>query len=217
MGNSGVLREALFNAKVYSEKMKSAGGDLKKAPERDYKLDALVPVVRGEMQVRIHCHRADDIATALRISEEFSMRFSLEHCTEGYKVKNLLANKNPICVIGPLLLSPEKKELWGWRMDNPAILAEVGVTICLSEDHSIKTKWLPINIGVCIKRGKLSHDVAMRAVTINPARLLGIDDRTGSIDVGKDADIAIFDGDPFSNYSVCEKTIIEGEVYDNQQ
>jgi imidazolonepropionase-like amidohydrolase len=215
MGNAAVLREALYNAKVYSDALKAAETDPSKAPKPDFKLDALVPVVRGERFCRIHCHRADDIVTAIRIGEEYNLKFSIEHCTEGYKIKDFLAEKGVTCVIGPVNMEPYKMEIWGCKLETPGILEKAGVNICLTQDTQSATKWLPMFVGACIARG-LSYETALKAVTINPAKLLGLEGRVGSIEPGKDGDVAIFSGDPFSNYSICETTIIEGVVYNNK-
>lgn len=114
MGTGAVLRKALFDAKQYSDAL-AAGKDVK----RDFDLEALVPVVRGEMRCRIHCHRADDIVTAIRIAEEFSLDYTIEHCTEGYKILDFLKAKKAKVVIGPLLMGPQKFEIWGCRQDTP--------------------------------------------------------------------------------------------------
>ena len=210
MAVAAVLREQLYNAKVYSDKLKEAETDPSKAPAPNFKLDALVPVVRGEMKVRIHCHRADDITTAIRIAEEYHLDYSIEHCTEGYKILDFLKEHNITCVIGPLMMEPYKMEIWGCRQDTPAKMEEAGINFCLTRDTSSATRWLPIDVGVAMSRG-LSEQAAFEAVTIRPAKLLGIADRVGSLEVGKEADIAIFNGHPFSNFTLCEATMIEGK------
>jgi len=117
MGTAAILRQTLSRARRYAEKLADAEKDPAKAPEPDFLLESLVPVVRGETRARIHCHRADDIATAIRICEEFGLTYSLEHVTEGWKVAGLLAEKQVECVLGPLLLGPVKQEVWDcWRM-----------------------------------------------------------------------------------------------------
>ncbi len=215
MGTAGVLRQTLYNAKIYSERLtevQERGGVSAFKP--DFKLEALVPVVRGEMTCRIHCHSSYDIAAALRIAEEFGLRIVLEHATEGYKLADLLAEKKIPCVVGPLVGAPYKRELWHRRLSNPALLAEAGVEIALTQDAGVLTGMLPVYVGLCIKNG-LSFEDALCAMTITPARILGIENRTGSIEAGKDADLAIFDGDPFSNYTTCLYTVIDGEVFKN--
>jgi len=214
MGIGAVLRETLYNAKVYSDQLLEAQSDPSKAPKPDFKLEALVPAIRGEMKVRIHSHRADDIVTAIRIAKEFNLDFAIEHCTEGYKILDFLKENNVTAVVGPLTMGPAKMEIWGCKLETPGIMEKAGINFCLTEDTSSGTKYLPMHVGLCIARG-LSEEAAFEAVTIRPAKLLGIDRRTGSIEAGKDADIAIFNGFPFSNLTLCETTIIDGEVYEN--
>ena len=212
MGVAAVLREALFNAKVYSDAKRKAEQEGKEPPKPDFRLEALVPVVRGEMKCRIHAHRNDDIVTAVRIAKEFNLDFAIEHCTEGYMIKDFLAREKVQAVVGPLDMQPAKMEIWNTRFSTPGVLEKAGVEFCLTQDTSSFTKILPINIGIAIREG-LSWEYALKAVTINPAKLLGLEDRMGSLEVGKDADIAIFSGDPFCNYTKCVHTIIDGVVY----
>lgn len=208
MGVAASLRETLFAAREYSEALKSVGPGFK----RDFRLEPLVSVVRGEMLCRFHCHRSDDIATVLRVAEEFSLKYSLEHATESFKMTGQIARAGVTCVIGPLVSGPYKQEVWERSLRTPGILEKAGIPLCLTEDSGILTKLLPMHVGLCIKNG-LSYDGALRAVTIEAARLLGIADRTGSLEVGKDADVAVFNGDPFSNYTTCLHTVIDGEVF----
>ncbi len=214
MGVAAVLREALFNAKAYSDAKLKAEKEGKEPPKPDFKLEALVPVVRGEMKCRIHAHRNDDIVTAVRIAKEFNLDFVIEHCTEGYMIKDFLKKENVTAVVGPLDMQPAKMEIWNATFDNPGILEKAGVNFCLTQDTSSFTKILPINIGIAIAHG-LSYEYALKAVTINPAKVLGLEDRMGSLEAGKDADIAIFSGDPFCNYTLCRTTIIDGVVYNH--
>lgn len=214
MGSAAVLRETLMKAKDYSCRKLAAERGEGAAPEYDFHMEALVPVIRGEMRCRIHCHRSDDIATALRIAEEFNLCFSLEHATEGYMIADILAKKHVPCVIGPMNLKPYKQEVWGRKLETPAILDEAGVEFCLTEDAGITTYLLPIHAGMCIARG-LKEETALKALTIRPAKLLGLDERIGSIEAGKDADIAVFNGNPFSSLSRCTHTVVEGHVFKN--
>ena len=209
LGNGAMLREALFNAKVYADQLLT---DHKPAP--NFQLDALVPVVRGEMRCRIHCHRADDIVTAVRIAEEFGLWYSVEHVTEGWKILDFLREKNVSCVVGPLDMGPEKMEIWNCKYETPGLMEKAGVEFCLTQDARSATKFLPVHAGIAMTRG-LSFDAALRAMTINPANLLGVSDRVGTIEPGKDADLAIFSGNPFSNLTVCEDTFIDGILYEH--
>lgn len=209
MGTAAVLRETLAKALDYARQLEKAEAGEGEAPAFDFRLEALVPVVRGQMKARIHCHRSDDIVTAVRVAKEYGLDFALEHATEGYLIADFLARHEVTCVVGPLLLAPYKMELWNLRADNPARLVEAGVTVCLTEDAGSQTKYLPMHIGYCMAEG-LSEEAAFEGVTVNPARLLGLFDRIGSIEPGKSADLAFFDGYPFSNRTRCTMTMIEG-------
>ncbi len=212
MGNAALIRKTLFEAKNYSDALKKFENGEGDKPKPDFKLDALVPAIRGEMKCRIHAHRNDDIMTAVRLGKEFGLDFTVEHCTEGWRVKDVLAAENVTCMVGPVMMGPLKEEMWGERLDTAKQLVEAGVNICLIADMGYDTKWLPIKIGVLIREG-LDAEEALKAVTINPARVMGLGDRIGSLEAGKDADIAVFDGDPFSNMTKCIHTVIDGEVW----
>jgi len=214
MGVAALIRETLFKAKVYSDKLKAAETDPSKAPEPDFRLQALVPVVRGEMRCRIHAHRADDIMTAVRFAEEFNLDYTIEHCTEGYMIKDALVKHGVRATIGPFLWGPSKQELWNMTNDNPGILADAGIKINLTADEGSRTAYLPATIGYLMRRG-LSEKAAFEGVTINPATTLGIQDQVGSLEVGKDADIVLFDGHPFSSLSQCRLSMIDGQIVHN--
>ena len=216
MGNASVMREAFIEAQNYLNKIErakeEAGDKEPKLPDRNLKLEALGKVLKREMKARIHAHRADDIMTAIRIAEEFNLDYSIEHCTEGYKVADILAEKQVTCVVGPMLMGPSKHELWEVKLETAGILTKAGVRVCLQADSAAATRWLPIHVGLVIKHG-MPEEEAFKAVTIYPAELIGIADRVGSLEVGKDADIAIFDGHPFCNFTKCELTMIDGKVW----
>lgn len=211
MGNAAQMRKALFDATVYAEKK----ADSEKKGEyfaKDFVHEALLPVIEGKMLCRIHSHRADDILTAIRISEEFKLNYAIEHCTEGYKIKDILAEKGVRAVVGPISMSPYKQEVWQMRLENAGELAAAGVEICLTADTASFTYFLPHHVAVMVAHG-LAEDKALEAITINPARLLAVDDRVGSLEPGKDADIAVFTGNPLSGCSRCSMTIIDGVIY----
>ncbi|MBQ1271854.1 MAG: amidohydrolase [Clostridia bacterium] len=214
MGNGAVLREALFNAKQYAEDKAAAEAEGKPF-KKDFRQEPLVPVVRGEMRCRIHCHRADDIMTAVRISEEFGLDYVVEHCTEGFKVADILAEKKVRCVVGPLRMIPGKMEVWNCRIDNPAMMEKAGCEFALSADAQTATRWLPEEVGLAMAYG-LSEEAAFRSLTINPAKILGLDHRMGTLEAGKDADLAVFDGHPFNNMTRCKATMIEGKFWFNE-
>ncbi len=215
MGTAALMRETLTAAKDYSDKLMNFENGKGEKPDNNFKLNALVKAVRGEMRCRIHCHRSDDIITAIRIAREFNLDFTLEHATEGYKVADVLAKEGVICVIGPLLLAPAKMELWELQQETPALLDAAGVTVCLTADGATETEWLPTHVGVIMRKG-LSEKTAFEAVTINAAKVMQLEDRIGSIEEGKDADIAIFNGHPFSNMTECVLTMIDGEIVHNK-
>ncbi len=212
MGNAAVLRKALVKAQNYLGKIEQAEKDGKPLPDRDLQLEMIGKVLKGEMVARIHSHRADDILTAIRVAEEFGIKYTIEHCTEGYKVVDILVEKNVKAVIGPLLMGPTKHELWDVRIETPGILAKAGMDISIMTDVAGGTRWLPEHVGLAIRAG-LPEDKALESVTINPARLIGIADRVGSLEVGKDADIVMWNGNPFCNLVSCVMTMIDGDVY----
>ncbi len=215
MGVGAVLREALYNAKNYSDALLAAESDPSKAPKPDFKLEALVPVVRGEMRCRMHAHRSDDILTAISIAEEYGLDYVIEHCTEGYRIADVLNEKHARVVIGPHLTAPTKVEIHGRIMENSGILSnQENITVCLTADTGSQTSVLPMTIGMLMRRG-LSEENAIKGVTINPAKILNLDHRIGSLEPGKDADIAIFDGHPFDSMTLCRMVMIDGVVYKN--
>ncbi|MBM9468562.1 amidohydrolase [Nakamurella leprariae] len=214
MGTAAMLRETLTRARTYSDRLLAAERG-SAAPDPDFQLEPLVPVVRGERTCRIHSHRADDIVTATRIAEEFGLRFVIDHATESWKIADFLAERGVTCIVGPLDMAPEKQETWNARLDTAVLLERAGVRFCLTQDSRSGTRFLPFFVGAAIARG-LPLDAALRAVTSTAAQVLGIDDRTGSIEVGKDADLALFSGHPFSSLSVCEHTVIDGVVHANR-
>ena len=152
MGTGAVLREALFNAKQYAEDKAAAEAEGKPF-KKDFKQEALVPVVRGEMRCRIHCYRADDIMTAIRVSEEFGLDYTVEHCTEGFKIADILAEKKVKCVVGPMRMIPSKMEVWNCTIENPGMLEKAGVEISLTADAETATRWLPEEVGVAMAYG----------------------------------------------------------------
>lgn len=214
MGTAALIRKTLYEAKAYSDRLLAAEAGNEPAPPFNFELDPLVPVVRGERKVRIHCHRSDDIVTAIRLAEEFHLKYSIEHATDGSKIKDFLGEKHATCVIGPLLLEPNKQETHNIHLETAGELDRAGVKICLMADTASKTAWLPVEIGLLMRRG-LREETAFRAVTIHAAENLELDHRIGSLEPGKDADIAVFDGHPFCNFSLCRMTMIDGVIYHN--
>jgi imidazolonepropionase-like amidohydrolase len=220
MGNAAVLRTALVDARNYMDKIERAEAEAKKEgkpaklPDRNLKLEALAKVLRRELKARIHAHRADDIMTAISIAEEFGLDYVIEHCTEGFKIADVLAERKVAATIGPLLMGPAKQEIWDTTLENPGILAKAGVKVAIQADTSSATKWLPMQVGLAIRHG-MAEEAAWRSVTITAAEILGVADRVGSLEAGKDADVVVWNGHPFSNFTRAEVVLIDGQkVYE---
>ena len=215
MGNAAVLRNALVEAQNYLTKIERAEADAAKdgkpakLPDRNLKLEALGRVLKRELKARIHAHRADDILTAINIAEEFNIRYVIEHCTEGYKIPAILGAKKIEATIGPLQMGPAKHEIWDTTLENPGVLAKAGVKVSIQADTSSATKFLPVQVGLAMRHG-LPEEEAFRAVTINAAEIIGVADRMGSLEPGKDADVVIWTGHPFSNFTRAETVFIDG-------
>lgn len=216
MAIAAILRKALAGALDYAKKIENAKDDPSKMPERDLGKEALLPVIRRELPLKIHCHRADDILTAIRIAKEFNVRFTLDHCTEGYLIPDLL--KETIeetgagIIIGPLLTDRSKIELRNVSFSAPKALYDAGIDFAMMTDHPvIPEQYLPVCAALAVREG-LPEDAALRSITINAARITGIDDRVGSLEVGKDADIAVFSGHPLDFRSRCVFCTVDGQV-----
>lgn len=213
LGTAAVIRDALNSARNYMARWEQREKD-KPAPDRDLKMEALAMVLRREIPWRQHSHRADDIATALRLAEEFGYDLVIDHGTEAHLIADLLAARKVPVVIGPLLTSRSKVELRNRSLRNPGKLAAAGVTIALITDHPVvPVHFLVHQATLAVKEG-LDRDEAMRAITINPARILGVDDRLGSLAPGKDADLCVWSGDPLDVMQRVETAFVRGrEVY----
>ena len=213
MAVAAMLRESLMQAEDYraeKEKKIEAG----EAFKRDIKNESLLMLLNKEVPLKAHAHRADDIITALRIAEEFELDLTLEHCTEGHVVADKIAEAGVPAAVGPSLTGKVKVELKELDFKTAAVLAEAGVKIALISDHPVTpVKNLPLYAALAVKAG-LPRNAALKAVTINAAELLGIDDRVGSLEKGKDADLVIFDGDPLDLRSSIEKVMISGSFID---
>jgi imidazolonepropionase-like amidohydrolase len=176
------------------------------------KLEALELVLKGEIPLRAHAHRADDVATAVRVSEEFGIKLSWEHATEGHRIAEWISSKGIPAVWGPSLTARSKWEMRELSFSTPKALYEAGVKFAIQTDAVGSTiAFLPICAGMAVKHG-LPYDEALKAITITPAEILGVDDRVGSIEVGKDADLRILDGDPLELRTKVEMVIIDGEI-----
>jgi imidazolonepropionase-like amidohydrolase len=213
LGTAGILRDAFTQAGNYLAKW--ANPDPDKPPERDLKLEALAKVLRREIPWRQHCHRADDIATAMRIAEEFGYDLVIDHGTEAHLLADLIAARNIPVIIGPLFTSRSKVELRNRSLANPGRLDAAGVTIAITTDHPVvPIAFLIHQATLAVKEG-LDPVTALRAVTINPARIIGVGDRLGSIEPGKDADLCVWSGDPLDVMSRVERAFVDGtQVYE---
>ncbi|MDI3297990.1 MAG: amidohydrolase [Bacillota bacterium] len=212
MGTAYVIREAFVRAQEYMEKLERAQGDPEKRPPRDLKLEALARVLRGEVPVRNHCHRADDIRTALRLADEFGYRLVIDHGTESHKLADELARRDVPVAWGPATTSRSKVELRDRSLRTPRVLAEAGVRFAIMTDHPVIPVWLlRITAGLAVGEG-LDEEVALRALTVVPAEITGVADRVGSLEAGKLADIVIWDGHPFEVRSHPERVLIEGRT-----
>jgi imidazolonepropionase-like amidohydrolase len=212
MGVAGIMREWLYKTKNYMEKKERFADKPEKQPDKDLKLEALIPVLKGEIPMRVHAHRADDVATAIRICEEFGIKMSWEHATEGHRIAKYIAEKNIPAVWGPGLNWRSKWETRERTFETVKNLVDAGVKVALQTDaDNGKIGFLPIHAALAVRDG-LSEEEAWRTITINPAEILGVADRVGSIEKGKDADLRITKGDPFDPRSQVMMVFIDGEL-----
>ncbi|NCB28665.1 MAG: amidohydrolase, partial [Clostridia bacterium] len=216
MATASLIREQLMKAREYGMHQKEAALDEDKEP-RDYddQLEALLPVLSGEIAAHFHAHRADDIFTALRIAKEFSLRPVIVHGTEAHLVADLLAPENVPIISGPFMTDRSKPELTNLTERAPALLRQVGVPVAITTDHpEFPVKYL-FDAARFAVRGGMETDDALRAITIDAARIADIADRVGSIESGKDGDLVLLTGDPF-DYSTrvvavfCDGKQVEG-------
>ncbi len=211
MAIAAVIREALFKAKRYGDDVDKALSEDSDMPEYDIKCEALLPLLDRKIKAHFHCHRADDIFTAVRIAAEFDLDYTLVHCTDGYLIADELAEEKCSAVIGPVICDRCKPEMASLSPENAAILAKCGVKVAVCTDHSeVPIEYLPLSVGICRKHG-LSFKDALLSVTRHAAEIAGIADRVGSIEAGKDADLVLFAGDPFEVMSSPEMVMIGGE------
>ena len=216
MATAAFMRKALIEAQEYNEKLERGKADPEKMPERNLGKEILARVIRRELPMKIHAHRADDILTAIRICREFKLRYTLDHCTEGYlitdKLKEALGEDCEGIIVGPLLTDRSKIELKNLSFKAPKVLEQAGIEYAMMTDHPVTPEqYLPICTAVAVREGA-SEEGALKAITINAAKITGIADRVGSIEVGKDADIAVFSGHPFDFRSRCVLTLVNGKV-----
>ena len=211
MATAALIREELFKAREYLEKKEKAARDEEaEEPDFDLKLEALIPVVQGKLPAHFHAHRADDIATAVRIGKEFGLDFVIIHGTEAHRIADLLAEDGVRVVTGPIIGDRSKPELAHQRLDNTAILKRAGVLTAICTDHPENPQqYLPMGAAVCAKQG-IEAEEAMAAITRDAARIAGVADRVGTLEPGKDADIAVFRGHPLEMSATVEAVFIDG-------
>lgn len=208
MGAASLLRELLFKAKDYCAE-KDAGNN----PKFDMKLEAMLPVMRKEIPLKCHVHRCDDILTAIRIAKEFDVKLTIDHCTDGAQIADILAEEGYPIIAGPAMTSKNKPELANKSFALPGILHKHGLFFSITTDAPVTTlEYLPLCAGLAASYG-LPLEEAWKAVTINPAKIIGIEDRVGSLEVGKDADIVIWTAEPLTTIGGrAWMTIIDGKV-----
>ncbi|MBR6428734.1 MAG: amidohydrolase [Clostridia bacterium] len=218
---ASLLRKTLTKAAEYEKKVRLADGDPAKLPEKDLDMEAMLPVIRRELPLKVHAHRADDILTALRIAREYGIRLTLDHCTEGYLIPDLIKEgveaTGAGVIIGPLLSDRSKIELRNQSFEAPRILYENGIEFAMMTDHPvIPEQYLPVCASIAVKEGLPEYE-ALKSITSNAARIVGIFDRVGSLEPGKDADIAVFAGDPLDVRTRCIMTVINGKVVHDER
>jgi imidazolonepropionase-like amidohydrolase len=222
LGTAAVIRGAFVAAQNYQAKLAASASSAssedssaeRAVVDRDLKLEALSRVLRREIPWRQHCHRADDIATAKRMAREFGYDLVIDHGTEAYLLADQIAAAQIPVIIGPLFTSRSKVELRNRSLANPGRLAAAGVTIAITTDHPVVPIHFLIHQATLAVKEGLDPVTALRAVTINPARIIGVDSRIGSLSVGKDADLVIWSGDPLDVMSRAERAFLDGrEIY----
>lgn len=211
MSTAAFLRGALMQARDYGARKQAANGDITKMPAYNQKLEALLPVLAREIPLKAHAHQANDIFTALRIAREFNLRLTLEHVTEGHLIADELAKEKDVpMAVGPSLTFASKFELQNKSWETPGVLANAGCHVSIITDNSvIPQQYLPLCAGMAVKAGMDPFD-ALKAITINPAEHIGVADRVGSLEVGKDADVVITNGCPFEVMTEVRAVFIDG-------
>jgi imidazolonepropionase-like amidohydrolase len=217
MASVALLREQLFKARDYLidlEEYENNKED-KEKPEFDFKLNSLIPVIKGELVVKAHVHRADDIVTAIRIAREFNLDITLDHCTEGWLIADIIKDSGYDVILGPILADRSKVELRNQSLKAPAVLSEAGVNVAIMSDHPcVPTQHLRLCASILVREGMNETD-ALKAITINAAKSVRLDNRIGSLEVGKDADMVLYTKHPLDIMSKVKMTFINGKLIYN--
>lgn len=215
MGTAALLRDRLVRAQNYERRWEEYNAEKKGArPQVDLKMEALLKVLQGNSRLRVHAHLAHDIGTALRISDEFGLHLTIEGASEGHKVAEDLARRRVPVVWGPGFKGPMREEERGMSFRTPAALVQAGVKVALTTNAPalvLPPQYLPVLAVQAVKAG-LDEEVAFRAITINPAEIIGVGSRVGSLETGKDADLVLWSGHPFSYQARTMTTIVDGQV-----
>lgn len=208
---AALLREELFNAKNYVKKK----NDSDFQPE--FRKECWIPVINNEIPLKAHVHRTDDILTAIRIAKEYNLNITLDHCTEGHLIIDEIKKSGFPAIIGPSLASRNKIEVQNMDFKTAGVLCKAGVKVAITTDHPVvRIQYLPICAGFAAKEG-LGVEEGLKAITINAAEICNVSNRVGSLEEGKDADIAIFDGNPMETFTNTMYTIIDGEIIYNRK
>jgi imidazolonepropionase-like amidohydrolase len=216
MAIAALIREGLYKARRYNHDTDTYLSDNEdyEPPEYDIKCESLLPLIERRQKAFFHCHRADDICTAIRIAKEFSLDAVIVHATEGWKIADILAREDIPVICGPIICDRCKPEMNGLELKNAAVLHNNGVKTAICTDHpEVPIQYLPLSVQLTIKGG-LDFDEAIRAVTINAAEILGIDEETGSIEVGKSADLQLYEKNenPLDIMTEPSLVIIDGAI-----
>lgn len=207
MAIAAMLRRELFEAKAYQKKRNE-----NKNQEKDFRYECWIPVLEGKIPLKAHVHRADDILTAIRIAKEFGLSMTLDHCSEGHLIAEEIKESGFPAIVGPDMASRNKIEVQNMAFKTAGILNQAGICTAITTDHPVSMiQFLPICAGLAVKSG-LPEEEGLRSITINAAKICGVADRVGSLEVGKDGDVAIFDGNPMEVFSKTLCTIIEEKI-----
>lgn len=213
MAIAAMLREELTKAKEYQKKRQSNPEEIS-----DFRYECWLPVLKGEIPIKAHAHRADDILTAVRIAKEFGLRMTIDHCSEGHLIMEELKAAGFPAIVGPDMASRNKIEVKNMAFKTAGLLSQNGILTAITTDHPVSMiQFLPICAGLAVKAG-MDKEEGLKAITINAARICNVADRVGSLVVGKDADIVIFDGNPMEVFTRNLCTIVDGKIvyYDEQ-